>query len=718
MSAAQEKRAGICWEPCSTRWDGIIPLNYLLRRLHLILVVLVLGCCSQAYAVSWFAFGPDGGSARTIAADPRDSAHLYLGAANGWIFQSQDGGKSWQRLSLVGDRDDLVIDNILVDSNNPRRLVVGAWVLSDLSHPDGGLYISEDGGVTWTSDPEMQGQSVRALTAAPTDPKIFIAGTIEGVFRSIDSGVHWKRISPKNNAEIHEIASVAVDPTNSNVIYAGTWHLPWKTTDGGATWKSIKDGIIEDSDVFSILIDPKQPSVVYLSACSGIYKSEDGGTKFTGGVGRNKSQGIPSTARRTRVLMLDPNHLNTVFAGTTEGLYRTFDAGKYWVQTTTADVIVNDVFVDPANSKHVLLATDRRGVLVSEDGGDNFLPSNAGFSTRQITAFAEDAKHPAVVYVGVVNDKTSGGVFVSKTGALSWSHLSDGLDGNDVNSLAQAPDGTILAGTGHGIFLLKDAVWRRPGEAAKEPALPAVAPPTAAGSKPAHARSVRPVAKRRQAVATRAVVQGPVVKNLDGSVYGFALTGNTLFAATSQGLLRSESSGASWSEVTSIPENNWIFVAAAKDVVAVASLNENQTSSLEVSTNGGVKWRAAVLPTTSMQVLALAVDGRGGLWVGDRDAVYVSDDEGASWQTLTNLAVRNVSNLYYDEVANRILVAAKQPARQAFAVDVSSLRVTTWDTGWSLRFLRPVGSYLVGATLFDGMVVQPRMVDSAELGKH
>ena len=66
--------------------------------------------------------------------------------------------------------------------------------------------------------------------------------------------------------------SIPVDP---QVIYAGTWHLPWKTTDGGAHWKNMKQGIIDDSDVFSIMVDPKQPQVVYASACSGIYKSED-----------------------------------------------------------------------------------------------------------------------------------------------------------------------------------------------------------------------------------------------------------------------------------------------------------------------------------------------------------------------------------------------------------------------------------------------------------
>src|SRR6185437_15243996 len=100
------------------------------------------------------------------------------------------------------------------------------------------------------------------------------------------------------------------------------------------------------------------------------------------------------------------------------------------MQTTGANVIVNDVYVDPADSKHVLLATDRRGVLASEDGGDSFTPSNTGFSVRQITAFTVDANHPATVYIGVVNDKDAGGVFVSHTGAVNsqnWQQLSTGL---------------------------------------------------------------------------------------------------------------------------------------------------------------------------------------------------------------------------------------------------------------------------------------------------
>ena len=117
------------------------------------------------------------------------------------------------------------------------------------------------------------------------------------------------------------------------------------------------------------------------------------------------------------------------------------------------------------------------------------------------------------------------------------------------------------------------------------------------------------------------------------------------------------------------------------------------------------------------QLLALAIDGDGTLWIADRDAVYYSANQGANWQTLKGLFVRNVNNLFYDEAANRILATSEGPETMAFEVPLPSMKIRWWDTGWNLRFMRPVGDHLVAATLFDGIVVQPRMVDSDELTK-
>jgi photosystem II stability/assembly factor-like uncharacterized protein len=683
-----------------TGWDGA--LNYKDRRLFGLSVVVggvILGLASpEIRAVPWFPFGPDGGDARAFAADPKDARHIYLGTANGWIYQSLDGGTQWSRLKSVGNRNDLVLDNILVDPMDTKHLAVGAWVSADLHSPDAGLFVSSDGGATWTRPAEMRGQAVLSLTLAPSDPRTMVAGTFEGVFRSVDGGEHWQRISPTGDKELHEVESLAIDPADPDTIYAGTWHLPWKTTDGGKTWKSIKQGIIDDSDVFSIIVDPKQPSTVYVSACSGIYKSEDAGAKFTGGVGQNKAQGIPSTARRTRVLMQDPNHLDTVFAGTTEGLYRTGDAGKLWTEMTSSDVIVNDVYVDPSNSQHVLLATDHQGVLASEDGGSSFVPSNRGFSTRLITAFTADAQHPATLYVGAVNDKQWGGVFVSHTDGLSWSQMSLGLDGRDVFSLGQAPDGTILAGTAHGIYRLKDGVWERAG--ATRSVLAAAGTKSAAG-RTAHAKG------GASAPHGGAATSGGALKNFDGSVYGIALTGETLYAATSEGLLRSPSSGLTWAAATGIPLDEYHILAAARSNVLAASLG-----AVELSTDGGNHWRQVALPAQVTQVSAASVDGQGGIWVAGREGVYYSADQGASWQMPLGAYGRNANSIFFDEAANRVLVTSGESTSMAFAVQLPAMQVTTWDTGWNLRFLRPVGDHLLAGTLYDGIVVQPRMVES------
>ena len=663
-------------------------------------VVLLFALSSlRLNAVNWLSFGPEGGDVRSFAADPHDHSHLYLGTVTGWIYESRNGGAEWRRLAWVGKRDDLALDSIVVDSGNPRHILVGAWVLGST---DGGLYVSNDGGVTWESEPEMRGESIRALEAAPSNPKILVAGTLKGVYESTDGGTHWRLISPEGSQELHEVESVAIDPADPQIIYAGTWHLPWKTTDGGEHWTNIKQGIIDDSDVFSIIVDPKDSKTVFLSACSGIYKSQNGGEKF------QKVQGIPSTARRTRVLMQDPQNLNIVFAGTTEGLFRTGDSGEAWIRTTGPEVIVNDVYVDPTNTNRILLATDRGGVLASNDGGYSFLPSNRGFSSRQITSYVADSSRPATIYVGVVNDKAWGGVFVSDNGGLSWSQKSGGLNGQDVFSLGQASDGTVIAGTGHGIYRLEGDVWDRVNNVS----LSAHASSQPAAEKPMPA-TAKPAGKTRGVVVRKPAAADPPRDAFDATVNSIARSGDTLYAATSEGLIRSATAGENWKLVSGLERENWSFVATAKSWVVAATLR-----SAMLSSDGGQRWEPLKLPDSVEQVAAVAVDDSGGLWVAGREGVFASRDRGAAWQSLKTLTIRDVNSLFYDEPSQRILVTANSKNTIVFSVHLPDWSVHYWNSGWNLRLVRPMGDHLVGATLFDGVVVQPRMVDSSEVAKH
>src|ERR1019366_5832656 len=122
----------------------------------------------------------------------------------------------------------------------------------------------------------------------------------------------------------------------------------------------------------------------------------------------------------------------------------------------------------------------------------------------------------------------SGGVFVSHTGGLSWAQVSSGLDGRDVFSLGQGPDGTILAGTEHGMFRLNGALWQRVGDDAAVAAADKAAlalgvkgTPTAADKTKLSKATSKPVASRVAVAHT--VVAAPAGKSFDASVYGFAV---------------------------------------------------------------------------------------------------------------------------------------------------------------------------------------------------
>src|SRR5690349_20367042 len=214
--------------------------------------------------------------------------------------------------------------------------------------------------------------------------------------------------------------------------------------------------MIDDSDVFSVIVDSTNSSVVYASACSGIYKSESAGDLF------HKLQGFPFSARRSRVLKQDPNSPATVYAGTTEGLWKTIDGGKTWKHVTNSEVVVNDVLVDPRNSDRVLLATDRSGVMASDNGAATFTASNHGYTHRYVSSILADQKDPNAILVGVVNDREWGGVFSTRDGGQSWQQKSAGLGGRDVFALQQASNGALIAGTNKGMFLLdrNSSQWR------------------------------------------------------------------------------------------------------------------------------------------------------------------------------------------------------------------------------------------------------------------
>lgn len=632
---------------------------------------------AQAATVPWIAVGPEGGDARSFAYDPKNSSHIYMGTTSSWVYESSDGGTKWQRLAHLGKVDDLVVDNIVVDSANPKTIYAGVW---QLDRNSGGVFISHDAGKTWATIPDMDGQSVRALSQAPSNSSILVAGTIAGIYQSSDAGLHWKEISPPGSGEIHKVESIAIDPGDPKTIYAGTWHLPWKTTDGGANWHNIKQGLIDDSDVFSIIIDPQMPSLIYASACSGIYQSETGGELF------RKIQGIPSTARRTRVLQQDPSNHKIVYAGTTEGLYKTVDGGTNWSRMTGPDVIINDVYVDPKNPQHVLLATDRSGVLASQDSGATFQASNGGFSQRQVTAFLADSKNNETLYAGVVNDKSYGGVFVSQNRGTSWKQQSAGLDGRDVFDLAQSSDGSVYAGTSHGIFHWDGSTWQQDGKVVNT------------------TEKVTYVRVRGKRVK-KTVSESSKPTTIDSQVTDLSVDGPVWFAATADGVYRSTTNGTTWSgPILSDPD--YRFVDAHGPIVFAG-----RRSDLRLSEDSGLTWKQIPLPAKLTLVRALATDPNGTLWLGGLQGAFYSNDRGATWQQVANLPMGNINHIGFDAGLQKIILTSSD-STLVFAMNADNKSWKWWDAGWKVRMVHSIGGRLIGASLYDGVVVEPVTIGS------
>ncbi len=641
---------------------------------------LVFALRSAPAETIWNTVGPDGGDARSFAAVASQPNHLYLGTVSSWIYESTDEGANWHRLAKLGKADDLVLDSIVVDAANPTTLYVGAW---KLGMAGGGLWISHDGGKTWNESPGLKDQSIRSFVQAPSDPKILFAGTLEGVFRSSDSGSTWALISPQGSREIHEVESLAVDPENPAIVYAGTWHLPWKTVDGGQNWKNIKEGIIEDSDVFSIIVDAGSAKTIYLSACSGIYKSGNAGGLF------KKIQGIPSTARRTRVLMQDPENHETVYAGTTEGLYKTEDGGRHFKLMTSPDVIVNDVYVDPKDANHVLLATDRGGVLASTDAGATFQSANPGFSERKLGALLVDPKDPQQLFAGVLNDKAYGGVFRSTNGGATWQQMSDGLDGRDIFALAQSRNGELIAGTSHGIFAWtqgsdgKSAHWEPRNLLANT--VTKIAQETHSGKK-------INVEKKEKA---------PVI-SIESGVNALDLSGDVWLASTRMGIVTSKDQGATWQGGPVAGSVDYLSVAVRdKQMVAV------RAEGAVISADAGGSWSTLPVPTMLTRIRRVAFSADGTLWLGAREGVYFTSDKGKTWRWIERLPFRDVNDLYFDPGVGKVLVSS-QSSDAIYAIDPKTLSWKWYQTGYRIGLVRASGGRLVVASLFEGVVVEPQ----------
>lgn len=582
--------------------------------LQALLVSVSLGLAADAPTSElWHVAGPWGGTATSVAVDPKNPQVILAGGRNSLLFQSENAGETWRALPLP-KRQFGEIATILIDPLDNRHYLVGM-----IGSDHGGLFESSDAGATWTLSPDLSGFGVRAIAASPSDPTRFAVASLHGVFLSADSGKTWRKISDPDNLEMRATSAVAFDAKNPEIIYAGTSHLPWKTDDGGKTWESIHVGMIDDSDVFSIAVDKTTPEHIFASACSGIYASLDRGEQW------HKLQGIPNTHRRTHIIRQDPGDPAVIYAGTTLGLFRSEDRGVTWKQLSHEQV--NWLAFDPADPHRMYLAIEGEGLLTSTDRGVTLKPLNDGFVDRRLNATTVSGER--LVAVESHSGETSA-LFVSTDKGEHWNRLgkSAGLDGAHLEHVTGFPnDAKVLFGsTPHRLFKSIDG-----GLTWKPTVVTIQTKTTAVRTTKAY---VSKTGKKVPAETKTVVTLGPPHAFPFHLVHGVYTVHNGkqnyIFVATDLGLVSTVDEGTKWS-VVEVPATEGVtslYVPPSSDGRMIA-----RGSSLFFSEDFGQHWESIGFPRDPALInqIALSADPSSPWLAALQDGLFQSSDKGQHW---------------------------------------------------------------------------------------
>ena len=200
-------------------------------------------------------------------------------------------------------------------------------------------------------------------------------------------------------------------------------------------------------------------------------------------------------------------------------------------------------------------------------------------------------------------------------------------------------------------------------------------------------------------VNTEKEVKAPVIE-LDSRVNALDVADNIWLAATSLGLLTSRDQGATWQGGPVLGPGDYFTVSVHGDLMVAA-----RSSSAVLSKDGGQSWWPIGLPKMLTHIRRVVFSPDGTLWLGAREGIYFSQDQGKSWLWIERIPYRDVDDLEYVATTNRILVSS-HTNDQIFSIDPKTMTWKWWKTGFRIALVRPAGDHLVAASLDDGVLVE------------
>lgn len=397
------------------------------------------GSCASVEAVQddnrdvlqWEELGPSpisgGNTGRVSAVAPSgtDPSRLYVAGADGGVWRSDDAGASWT--PLTDDMPTQAVGALAVDPTNDDVIYVGTGEANFANHSRYGLglYKSTDGGATWEHLAEgvFGGRCFSRLLIDPTNTAVLYASITRaggfpelaaakghpgatgdlGVFKSLDGGVNWTRLS--GGLPNLSTTDLALDPSDPQILYAGVGRIfghaqngVYKTTDAGLTWTKLGGGLPTSTfGRVSVAVAPSQPSRVFALITNdatssggsadtlGAYRSDDGGASWTAlPVGSIQA----SYGWYLSVISVNPTDASQVLMGGLN-LVRSNNAGASWSTVTPPHVDLHALAWDAAGR---LLAGDDGGLHRSTTAGNSWTSLNHGLGLVQL--YAGFSSHP------------------------------------------------------------------------------------------------------------------------------------------------------------------------------------------------------------------------------------------------------------------------------------------------------------------------------------
>jgi photosystem II stability/assembly factor-like uncharacterized protein len=538
-------------------------------------------------------------------AAPDAPATIYVGAASGGVWKSQDDGITFKP---VFDDHIQSIGAITIDKTKPQTVWVGtgeSWVRNSVSVGNG-VYKSTDGGSTWTN---LGLADTEHIARIAIDPKksdtVFVCATghawnaneERGVFKTVDGGKTWKKVLYVDTNT--GCSDISMDPVETSVIYAGMWDYRrqpdsfrsggpgsalYRSIDGGETWQKVTEGLPSGQlGRIAVAVAPSRPSTVYAiveAKKTALYRSDDLGLHWKE---MNDSFNVQVRPFYFAHIVVDPTDHTRLYK---PGLSFTFseDGGKSFSGSIMGGGSVHSdhhaVWINPRNPQEIFLGTDG-GLYQSPDRGQHFRYANV-LPVSQFYHVTYDMAVPYNVYGGLQDNGTWTAPSQAPGGVANRNWRS--INGGDGFAVEADADGETMYAESQGGRVVR---YRRSTGESKE---------------------IYPYAKE---------TEQKLRFNWNTPIYASPTQTGTLYLG-SQYLMRSRDRGDSWERISPDLTTN------------------DQKSQQQLASGGLTVDNSSAENHTTIITIAESVKDPKVLWVGTDDGnVQVTTDAGKNW---TNVA--------------------------------------------------------------------------------